>query len=146
MSSRADFYIKNGEELEWQGSIAWGGNEKSIPSSILQSSSDVEFSEALQRFLSSKTDSIIPPAKWPWVWNSSKLTEYSYILIPEKGSVFISRYNCPAYTIYQYRDFLKRQKLTKKDGKSIISLEEFMGKISTYTPKFPLMNNPLKKE
>lgn len=140
MSSKADFYIKREDSLEWQGSIMWNGNETAIPNSVLQSCSEIEFLEALTKFFNGRSDVVKPPNKWPWIWTSSKLTDYVYILIPDKGSVFISRYNSPAYTIYQFRDYLKRKKTAKKDGKSIIEFNEYVKKISTYTPKFPLMN------
>jgi hypothetical protein len=139
MSSKADFYIKRGNELEWQGSIMWGGNERSIPTSITQSCSELEFTMALTYFLDGKKDAVRPPTRWPWHWHSSKMTDYAYIMIPEKGAVYISNFNSPTYTIYQFRDFQKRNKSAKINGKSIISFEEYLEKISTYTPKFPKM-------
>ena len=98
MGTKADFYIKRGEELEWRGSIEWEGNEDKIPNNILQARSELEFQESLDFFFKTRKDIITPDMPWPWHWDSSKFTDFTYIMWEEKGKVVISHFNSQTYT------------------------------------------------
>ncbi len=137
MGTKADFYIKDGDDLVWHGSIQWEGNEKHIPKPLLQSSCNEEFLQNLDKFLKSRSDSVVD--RWPWHWESSKQTDYVYIMWEEKGAVYISHHNSPCYTIYNYKDYLKRLKTADKEGKEIEDFKSFVKKISPFTPCFPRM-------
>lgn len=139
MSTRADFYVKRGDEMEWCGSIQWSGNETAVPASVTQAVSELDFKEALESMFKNRSDAVKPPERWPWIWESSKLTDFAYIMREDKGGVFISRFNKPAYTIYQYRDYVKLSKKAKKEGRGIVPFDDFMAKVSDYTPQFPKM-------
>lgn len=139
MATRADFYIQKEESLEWLGSITWDGNEKRIPQDITQSCSEEDFTDKVSKFLDSRTDSFKPKDGWPWHWDTSKQTDYSYIYNQDKCCVYISNYGSLAYTIYQFRDYSKKKINAKKEGKSIIPFVDYIEKISSYVPKFPVM-------
>ena len=81
MVTRADFYIQNDVGLEWLGSIAWDGYEID---SVSKAMTETEYRALLKDFLDNREDSTYPKDGWPWPWNNSKLTDESYIFIPEK--------------------------------------------------------------
>lgn len=137
MGIKADFYIKDGDSLKWQGSVEWNCDEKSIPNNLVQSSSNEEFLENLSAYLSSNENAYT--AGWPWHWNSSKQSDYAYIMNAERGAVYISRHNSPCYTIYDYRNYKKRAKAAKREGKTIEDFISFIERTSPLKITFPLM-------
>jgi hypothetical protein len=141
MGTKADFYTKDGEFLIWHGSIEWEGNEDNIPASILQSRSNQEFISNIELFLQKRNDAKLSKNGWPWHWDSSKQTDYTYIMVEEKATVYVSRYNSPCYSIYDYRNYKKRSKSAKQEGKTIEDFFSFVEKISTFTPSFPRMRD-----
>lgn len=140
MGTKADFYTKDGDVLTWQGSIEWEGSEEHLPDYLLQSSCNDEFILNLEAFFQKKPDAI-KPEKWPWHWPSSKQTDYAYIMAEERGAVYISKHNSPCYTIYDWRNYKKRLKSAKKEGKTIEEFNSFIEKVSPFTPRFPKMKN-----
>lgn len=140
MGTRADFYVNHGDKLEWHGSIQWDGSPNRLPKELLQSSSTEEFLEQLTSFLNHRGDSIKPPTdKWPWVGDSSRCTDYAYIMQPEKGHVAISNFNSKTYTIYQYRTWLGRKRKAMEEGREIETLHDFIEKSGGSVPSFPNM-------
>lgn len=147
MGTKADFYIKDGDVLRWQGSIEWDCNEEDIPDSVVQSACNEEFLLNLDTFFQRKKHNVTYSAKgWPWHWPTSKGTDYAYIMVEERGAVYISRHNSPCYTIYNYRDYKKRAKAAKKEGKVIEDFQSFIDKVSPFTPSFPKMKNEQSQE
>jgi hypothetical protein len=78
MGTRADFYIGRGLDAEWLGSIAWDGYLDGMPDAILVAPSEDEFREAVAELLSSRDDGTTPDMGWPWPWDDSRTTDYSY--------------------------------------------------------------------
>lgn len=145
MGTKADFYIKRGDDLEWQGSIEWDARIDELPQELLQSSSEYEFQEHLQTLLSKRAGAKRPEQGWPWYWSTSKQTDYSYIMWEQKGSVFITTFNNPAFTFYQYREYMSRYKKAKANGTSIEDLRSYMDKVGHFVPNFPDMRKTLGK-
>lgn len=77
MGTRADFYSGRGKDAEWLGSIAWDGYPDGISKRIKNAKTDVEFREAVEDFIREK-DAIRPRDGWPWPWDDSFTTDYSY--------------------------------------------------------------------
>jgi hypothetical protein len=78
MGTRADFYLGKGSDAEWLGSIGWDGYPAGIPENILQAPDDAAFRAAVAEFLSDREDGTKPEDGWPWPWNTSATTDYSY--------------------------------------------------------------------
>ena len=84
MGTRADFYVGNGENAEWIGSVAWDGYEwgdrieAGDHDSITAAKTEDEFRLAVGSMLSKRTDGTKPEDGWPWPWDNSFLTDCAY--------------------------------------------------------------------
>ena len=87
MSTKADFYILDGDNIQWLGSLYRGGDPENIPTDILIQVSRVMFEEMLFEHLESN-DGVT--GKWPWMWADSRATDYSYFYHTGKGKVLMS--------------------------------------------------------
>jgi hypothetical protein len=102
MGTRADFYIGHGEKAKWLGSIAWDGYPSNIPSSIKLAIEQKQFEDDVISFIK-KSQGTLPEMGWPWPWNNSKTTDYSYLFIDNK--VYISCFGSNAYhAMYEPED------------------------------------------
>lgn len=73
MGTRADFYIGKGKEGRWIGSITHDGYPSGL-SDVLDSYSEEAFIKNVK-----KLDTFIDASKgWPWPWETSATTDYSY--------------------------------------------------------------------
>jgi hypothetical protein len=87
MSTKADFYILDGDNIQWLGSLYRGGDPESIPTDILIQVSRVMFEEMLFEHLE-ENDGITD--EWPWMWADGRATDYSYFYHTGKGKVLMS--------------------------------------------------------
>jgi len=78
MGTRADFYVGKGKDAEWLGSIGWDGYPNGVDDDVLQAADEASFRSAVVRFFSTRTDVTLPKQGWPWPWNDSGTTDYSY--------------------------------------------------------------------
>ncbi len=79
MSTRADFYLGRGSEAEWLGSIAFDGYpDGDGPQAVIFAGKPEDFRSDVARILSERDDATVPEDGWPWPWNDSKTTDYSY--------------------------------------------------------------------
>jgi hypothetical protein len=88
MGTRADFYEGRGEQAEWLGSIAWDGYPEGIPEEIKRATDSEVFRAALARFRETREDWTNPEQGWPWPWETSHTTDFSYAL--DEGKVWAS--------------------------------------------------------
>jgi hypothetical protein len=93
MGTRADFYIGEGPDAEWLGSIAWDGYPSGIDGDVLRSTSPAVFRANVERFLASRKDGTMPEMGWPWPWDDSNTTDYAYAL--RDGAVYGSCFGHP---------------------------------------------------
>ena len=94
MGTRADFYVEKDGELEWLGSTAWDGHPEGFDdTSILRCSAEKTFRAIFAAKISIRKDCTLPEHGWPWPWNDSNLTDYSYAL--RDGKVWTSRFGSP---------------------------------------------------
>jgi hypothetical protein len=84
MGTRADFYVGRGEQAEWLGSIAWDGYPKGIPNQLLNCTGEAAFRHAVAYFLKDREDRTLPEDGWPWPWEDSRTTDYSYAFDGER--------------------------------------------------------------
>jgi hypothetical protein len=86
MGTRADFYIDNMGDMTWLASMFKDGMPWHIPTVVLAQVNPTMFSEKLFDFLDEcNTDYV--DTKWPWPWEDSRLTDYSYMMDCERGKV-----------------------------------------------------------
>lgn len=78
MGTRADFYVGRGEQAEWLGSIAWDGYPDGIEDKILSATDEAVYREHVHGFIASREDGTKPEQGWPWPWEDSRTTDYTY--------------------------------------------------------------------
>ena len=79
MGTRADFYLATQKNLVWLGSIAWDGYPSGIPEEILNASDQDTYIDEVTKFIKSIDDGTTPDMGWPWPWETSDTTDWSYI-------------------------------------------------------------------
>ena len=84
MGTKADFYIDNRGDMIWMGSIYEQGEPWHMPIPLLAQVNPTMFSEQLSEFLERIKHM---DQNWPWNWEDSRTTDYSYILDCERGQV-----------------------------------------------------------
>ena len=96
MGTRADFYIGQGKQAEWLGSVAYDGypqeprEKPGIPRKLLKVKTEKAFRSAVVRLLASRQDGSSPEDGWPWPWKDSGTTDYAYALVD--GKVLVCPY------------------------------------------------------
>ncbi len=94
MGTRADFYFGIGERAEWLGSVGWDGNEWSEAGTpLLLAKDEGSFRQEVETILSTRGDATRPEEGWPWPWDDSRLTDYSYCY--HEGSVAMFVFGIP---------------------------------------------------
>ena len=94
MGTRADFYIRKDNQMEWLGSIGWDGYPEGIEEAVISAKNEDDFRYALSEFFK-RDDVTLPEHGWPWPWDDSKTTDYSYIF--ENGKVMASCFGSPLF-------------------------------------------------
>lgn len=86
MGTRADFYV----DKEWIGSIAWDGYEfaENRPNSIADATYEKDFRNEVSRMLVKRKDGTTPDLGWPWPWDDSRLTDFSYVFRNGKTEIY----------------------------------------------------------
>ena len=78
MGARADFYVGRGEQAEWLGSIAWDGYPSGVPMPVLGAATETLFRQAVEEILATEESATRPDQGWPWPWEDSRTTDFSY--------------------------------------------------------------------
>ena len=80
MGTRADFYVGTGSNAEWIGSIAWDGYEwhEDTDTPIMQAANEQDFRDAVSDMLNGRDDATRPSQGWPWPWDDSCTTDFTY--------------------------------------------------------------------
>lgn len=92
MGTRVDFYVGRGKKAEWIGSAAYDGYPEGIVLStptggsnpfpkgehLFDSKTEYEFRDRVQQYFSNREDVSLPTDGWPWPWEDSQTTDYSY--------------------------------------------------------------------
>lgn len=117
MGTRADFYIRKEGKMKWLGSHGWDGYPDGIENKVLAATDETEYEAKVNEYLSARKDATFPKDGWPWPWNDSRTTDYSYIF--ENGKVMASNFGYPLF------DPLKAEDDTTEDDQDEIKLEGF---------------------
>ena len=88
MGTRADFYIGNGADAKWIGSIGWDGYPEGIDNAVLSAKTVETFREALAHFFAGRDDVSSPDHGWPWPWDNSQKTDFAYCFIDGKVEAY----------------------------------------------------------
>lgn len=86
MGTRADFYIDNKGDMTWLASMFKNAQPWNIPVIVLAQVNPTMFSEQLFDYLE-ESGKGYQDTKWPWPWEDSQMTDYSYIMDCEIGKV-----------------------------------------------------------
>lgn len=80
MGTRADFFIGAGKNAEWIGSVAWDGYEwaNKKECDLVKSDTKNKFVDAVLDIFKDRDDVTLPVDGWPWPWDDSNLTDYTY--------------------------------------------------------------------
>lgn len=78
MGTRADFYVGQGKQAEWLGSVAWDGHPENFVKSLGTAKTEKGFRKAVAGVLSGRDDATLPEHGWPWPWVDSRTTDYAY--------------------------------------------------------------------
>lgn len=90
MGTRADFYVGRGRESEWLGSIAWDGYPDGLTNDVKTVTDEAAWRSAVASFLGGREDATLPAQGWPWPWDNSQTTDYSYAF--DAGVVWATNY------------------------------------------------------
>jgi len=101
MGTRADFYVGRGESAVWLGSTAMDGNIDSQSEEILLAKTQDDFVRAVTGEIEERDDGTKPSDGWPWPWETSNLTDYSYAF--DDGKVYVC---CFGYKWATYEEWM----------------------------------------
>lgn len=96
MGTKADFYLGKNTNAQWLGSIAWDGHPWRISPAISTAKTEEEYRTAILDFLRTREDAsfgLEADQHWPWPWDNSKRTHYSYKF--ENGKLLVSHFGGP---------------------------------------------------
>lgn len=153
MGTRADFYVGRGKQAEWIGSIAWNGypegicltlSEKekvaglNLPMSkraefpvgvhLFDAKTEAEFRARVTQFFANREDATLPEQGWPWPWDDSQLTDYSYAF--DGGKVWASNFG---YGWFDPSTGGYEERCSKKTGERKSAIFPDMSKIKDVT-------------
>ena len=80
MGTRADYYVGRGPDAEWLGSTAWDG----YPHGVFEATPELfpatveTWREWVATLLAGRGDATLPGQGWPWPWDNSRTTDFSY--------------------------------------------------------------------
>jgi hypothetical protein len=81
LPTRADFYVGEGPDADWLGSIAFDGYAAAVDMDaprIFAASTEAEYRNAVSQFLVERDDATMPEEGWPWPWETSGATCCAY--------------------------------------------------------------------
>ena len=88
---KADFYVGMGRDAEWVGSVHKCGEIWALSTEILIQVNKTMYEESVVEYIN-LCEGIVANhvCQWPWAWADSRMTDYSYIFIPEYEKVYMS--------------------------------------------------------
>jgi len=95
MNIKCDFYIMDHDKsMEWIGSSSKGGDPIDIPLKIIIQNNKQMFTEYVVDYLEEKEGFINNNgiSSWPWMWEDSCMTPYSYIFDVCKEKVYVCEF------------------------------------------------------
>lgn len=87
MGTRSDFYLKNGNEVQWLGSASHDGYCWYENNTFGNVTTIEEFQQELDEIR--MNGSWVRSDTWPWPWDDSNLTDYVYVYENGRVDVYI---------------------------------------------------------
>lgn len=127
----ADFYVGSGRNADWIGSVKKNGDIWHIPPELLLQVNRIMFEEMVIDFIK-ENDGIVANhiCEWPWDWTDSRMTENTYLFLPEYERVYMSILG---------EDLIDPVKIIQ--GESILDAMTYLG-----PPIFPVMVEQISYE
>jgi hypothetical protein len=124
--TKADFYSGLGSKRDWIGSLIRDGSVWNIPAEILLQVNKTMFEEMVMDFIRSKDGVVADDGDgWPWMWADSRMTDYSYIFLPDFEKVYMTQ--CPSLILVDPIKILQ--------GESLMEANTYLEE-----PAFPIMD------
>lgn len=141
MGTRADFYVKKGEVIEWIGSISWDGYPDGLPSNLFDKDTSRKFTDKVRDFIDNRDDGTKPSEGWPWPWETSVTTDYAYVWI--SGHVYVSNFGSG---LIRVKDYLKieSERQTMENASCYLADLDFRLDNMKALVDFPLIADVLK--
>lgn len=105
MGTRADFYVGRGKDAEWLGSVAWDGHPGNFREIMIQVT-EKGFRAMVAKEFGDREDATLPEQGWPWPWNDSGTTDFSYAF--DGGKVYTTCFGHGWDTLAEYDAEQKR--------------------------------------
>jgi hypothetical protein len=129
MGTRADFYIgtRDFKQYEWLGSITWDGYPDGNPEPLFNKkplilSPTKHFFKNMNEIKKECHDHYTEPEEgWPWPWETSKLTDYTYIFDIKTKKVYFSLYNDKSQKVWTTIDLYKKFKESDYEDYSVFN-------------------------
>lgn len=94
MGTRADFYVGRGTDAEWLGSVTWDGYPAGFDTQFWQDADTQDKYRANITTVSGERDDWTDASEgWPWPWQDSRTTDYTYAW--DDGKVYFSIFGGP---------------------------------------------------
>lgn len=91
MGTRADFYVgRNPETMQWLGSLGEDGYPDGLSPAIFKAQTEAEYRNVIEHYIQCQRSGTMPHLGWPWPWNNSRTTDYSYAF--DAGTVYVSKF------------------------------------------------------
>lgn len=125
MGTRADFYVGlNPKISDWIGSIAYDGypygdmkGSKVLTlnmEEILLLENLARYKGQVKQMIKKRKDGTSVKMGWPWPWENSHTTDYSYTF--HDNQVFVSNWGCEWMTVKDFLNTKKRHKFFCRNG------------------------------
>lgn len=89
--NKADFYVGMGPEADWIGSVSKCGNVYELSTPILLQVNRIMFEELSIEYIKFCEGVVANHiCQWPWQWPDSRMTDFSYIFLPQMEKVYVS--------------------------------------------------------
>jgi hypothetical protein len=95
MGTKADFYFMDHDgSLEWFGSVNQNGRYNQLPVEILLASNKIIFEELVSDMIAVQANGSLKynGDGWPYLWEDSRMTDYTYIFHECTGKVYASNF------------------------------------------------------
>ena len=88
---KADFYVGQGRQAEWIGSVSKCGEVWEVSPKIFLHVNQTMYEEAVIEYINF-CEGIVAnhSCQWPWEWSDGRMTDYSYFFLPEQEKVYMS--------------------------------------------------------
>lgn len=98
MGTRADFWVSEGENAEWLGTVLYDGYPDGIDGRVYDASTEAEYRNAVSIFLTGRRgDTVLPLEGWPGSVKTSADVHYAYTFMD--GQVWASHFGSPWFLV-----------------------------------------------